>query len=81
MYKTKMNKTVLELKTKRRKINQQKDKIDSMSLVIIKLCANTQATYCNLEQKHWSINNNIKHERLWTEVKRKTWKIMDKDET
>ena len=48
MYKTEMNKTMLELKA--RKINQQKDKNDSMSLVIITLCANARAAYYNLEQ-------------------------------
>ena len=47
---TEINKTVLELKTKKK--NQQKDKIDSMSLVIVKLCANAWATYCNLKQRH-----------------------------
>ena len=50
MNKTKINNTMLELKTKGNE-NQQKDKNDSMSLVIRKLCA-TWATYCDLKQKH-----------------------------
>ena len=68
------------IKQKLRKRNQQKDNIDSMSLVIIKICANARAVYCNLKQEHWLVNHNIKHERLWTEVKCKAWKIMNRDE-
>ncbi len=50
MSKTEINNTVLELKTKGNE-NQQKDKNDSMSLVIRKLCA-ARAPYCDLKQKH-----------------------------
>ena len=56
MSKTEINNTMLELKTKGNE-NQQKDKKDSMSLVIRKLCANARAAYYNLKQKtHISLN-------------------------